>query len=221
MTKINMVTVFQIAVSMCVRYASQLIDDTCILLELDFRSIHCRSVIIRSFAWPVQGAHRVGHANDRSREICKQCERELVGLRSKLESLKKQVMELEPLKRALARSEERNKQLVEVTQQWAIECQEKDSHIAVVETQYQQIRQERELFKKKLAKYKRQASVDREQKVPDCQFEELREELGYRRELYDKVWMAAVVHPQLCSSIVLTVRGHNATDPNTCLRQLL
>ena len=96
-------------------------------------------------------------------------------------------MELEPLKRALARSEERNKQLVEVTQQWAIECQEKDSHIAVVETQYQQIRQERELFKKKLAKYKRQASVDREQKVPDCQFEELREELGYRRELYDKV----------------------------------
>jgi len=96
-------------------------------------------------------------------------------------------MELEPLKRALARSEERNKQLVEITQQWEIECQEKDSHIAVLETQIQQYRQERELFKKKLAKYKKQASVDREQKVSDSQFEELRDELGYRRELYDKV----------------------------------
>jgi len=96
-------------------------------------------------------------------------------------------MELEPLKRALARSEERNKQLVEITQQWEIECQEKDSHIAILETQNQQFRQERELFKKKLAKYKKQASVDREQKVSDSQFEELRDELGYRRELYDKV----------------------------------
>ena len=116
-----------------------------------------------------------------------QLEKEQAELRSKLDALKAKVLEIEPLKRALARSEERNKQLVGVTQQWAIECQEKDAHIAGLETQVQQFKQERELFKKKLVKYKKQASVERGQKVSDTQFEELREELGYRRELHDKV----------------------------------
>ena len=114
-------------------------------------------------------------------------EKERAELRSKLDALKTKLLEIEPLRRALARSEERNKQLVGVTQQWAIECQEKDAHTAGLETQVQQLKQERELFKKKLFKYKKQASMDKGQKVSDSQFEELREELGYRRELYDKV----------------------------------
>ena len=116
------------------------------------------------------------------------------------------------MRRTLAKSEDRNKQLVDVTQQWAIECQEKENQIAVRDSQIRELRgendqlkqrssslenrskellTEREQFKKKASKLKKQlSSVSercREERVSDSQFEELRVELSYRRELYDQV----------------------------------
>ena len=138
------------------------------------------------------------------------------GLQRQVDQLESNVRELtkqiEPLKRALAKSEDRNKQLVDVTQQWAIECQEKDNQIAVRDSQIRELRAEvdqmkqqllnvkkhnkelltdREQFKKKISKLKKQLNSSSEgtrgDRVSDSQFEELRVELAYRRELYDQV----------------------------------
>ena len=54
--------------------------------------------------------------------------------------LEEQVKLAEPLQQAYSRSEERCVQLVEVTQQWAIECEEKVRMIEVLEKEADQLK---------------------------------------------------------------------------------
>ena len=97
---------------------------------------------------------------------------------------------LESLERAYANTEERCKQLVEVTQQWSAECADKDKLIAVQATQIEQLTSELDNTQKRLNKYKKHWIATKDappQRVPDAQFEELRLELACRRELHDQV----------------------------------
>lgn len=94
------------------------------------------------------------------------------------------------LQNAYTRSEDRCKQLVDVTQQWAIECGEKVNLINVLEKEIEQLKADVESLDNRVAKYKRYWVETKDQardKVSDSQFEELRSELASRRELYDQV----------------------------------
>ena len=97
---------------------------------------------------------------------------------------------LESLERAYANTEERCKQLVEVTQQWSAECADKDRLIAVQATQIELLQAELEKTEKRLTKYKKHWIATKDappQRASDAQFEELRLELACRRELHDQV----------------------------------
>ena len=107
---------------------------------------------------------------------------------------------LESLERAYANTEERCKQLVEVTQQWSAECADKDRLIAVQATQIEQLQTELEKTDKRLSKYKKHWIATKDappQRASDAQFEELRLELACRRELHD----------QVCSPIAMLISG--------------
>ena len=164
-------------------------------------------------------------------------------LRRQVSHLKAKVIELtkqaEPLRRTLAKSEDRNKQLVDVTQQWAIECQEKENQIAVRDSQIRELRgeidpqkqrllslenrikeltSEREQLKKRVSKLKKQLSSAsercREERVGDSQFEELRVELSHRRELYDQVLQCRItVEP-------LSLKRHPCNKDTSVIRTL-
>lgn len=99
--------------------------------------------------------------------------------------------ELQTLQRAYSSSEERCKQLVEVTQQWSAECADKDKLIAVQTTQIEQLQAEIDKLQKKVSKYKKHWLATKDaipgQRASDAQFEELRLELACRRELHDQV----------------------------------
>ena len=110
--------------------------------------------------------------------------------KKRIADLEEQLEQVEPLQKAYIRSEERCKQLVEVTQQWALECEEKIQLICVFETEVNQLKGEMEELEKRVAKYKKFWIMSKEHsngRVNDSQFEELRNELAMRRELYDKV----------------------------------
>lgn len=110
-------------------------------------------------------------------------------------ALRRKVAELEeqakPLKQAYTRSEERCVQLVEVTQQWAIECEEKVRMIELLEKEAEQLKVAIQQLEPRVTKYKKYwmetKDAPRVGKVSDGQFEELRTELAMRRELYDQV----------------------------------
>ena len=111
-------------------------------------------------------------------------------MQEKIADLEEQMRQVEPLQKAYIRSEERCKQLVEVTQQWAIECDEKVNLIKVYEEENKQLKSQVEQLERRVAKYKKFWTDTKDQpkrKVPDSQFEELRNELAFRRELYDQV----------------------------------
>ena len=104
---------------------------------------------------------------------------------------------LESLERAYANTEERCKQLVEVTQQWSAECADKDKLIAVQSTQVDQLTAELDKIQKRLSKYKKHWMATKDappQRAPDAQFEELRLELACRRELHDQVCFQTTIH---------------------------
>lgn len=99
---------------------------------------------------------------------------------------------MEPLQLAYVGSEERCKQLVEVTQQWAIECDEKLRYIQMLEKEGEKLRGQLQQQEARVSKYKKFWMENKEAvvsagKVSDYQFEELRSELACRRELYDQV----------------------------------
>ena len=104
---------------------------------------------------------------------------------------------LQSLERAYANTEERCKQLVEVTQQWSAECADKDKLIAVQATEIGQLTGELDKTQKRLNKYKKHWIATKDappQRVPDAQFEELRLELACRRELHDQVGFQRVLY---------------------------
>ena len=100
---------------------------------------------------------------------------------------------------------------MEVTQQWAVECQEKDNLIAVLksqlkesmgdvervkqqltslETRCQALQADKDQLKQKLRKVKKHLSSGGHESshgAGGSRFEELRVELAQRRELYDQV----------------------------------
>lgn len=99
-------------------------------------------------------------------------------------------IQVESLQKAYIRSEERCKQLVEVTQQWAIECEEKLQLIQVLEKETEQLKTQNQQLDVRVTKYKKYWSDTKDLpkgRVSDSQFEELRSELASRRELYDQV----------------------------------
>lgn len=112
-------------------------------------------------------------------------------LRRKVAELEEQIRLAKPLKQAYTRSEERCVQLVEVTQQWAIECEEKIRMIEFLEKEADQLKVAIQQLEPRVAKYKKYwmetKDAPRAGKVSDGQFEELRMELAMRRELYDQV----------------------------------
>ncbi len=98
--------------------------------------------------------------------------------------------QLEQVQNAYARSEERCKQLVEVTQQWALECDEKMKLVRIEEKTVQQLTGEMEQAERRVEKYKKYWMDTKDLprgRVSDSQFEELRSEMALRRELYDQV----------------------------------
>ena len=80
--------------------------------------------------------------------------------------------ELQTLQRAYSSSEERCKQLVEVTQQWSAECADKDKLIAVQTTQIEQLQAEIDKLQKKVSKYKKHWLATKDaipgQRASDC-----------------------------------------------------
>ena len=108
--------------------------------------------------------------------------------------------EAEALKRSYTRSEQRCKQLVVVTQQWALECEDKVKLINVQDMELKGVKEEIEQLERRVTKYKKfwveykkegggggGGGGEGEEKESDLQFEELRNELAFRRELYDMV----------------------------------
>lgn len=112
-------------------------------------------------------------------------------LQKKVAELEEQVKLAEPLQQAYERSEERCVQLVEVTQQWAIECEEKVRMIEFLEKEAEEQKVVVQQLDARVAKYKKYwmetKDLPKTEKVSDAQFEELRMELAMRRELYDQV----------------------------------
>ncbi len=109
--------------------------------------------------------------------------------------------EVEALKRSYVRSEQRCKQLVVVTQQWALECEDKVKLIHLQEQQLKDTRAEMAQLEKRVNKYKKfwveskaggVGECGDDGKVSDFQFEELRTELAMRRELYNMVRLYTV-----------------------------
>ena len=115
-------------------------------------------------------------------------------LRSRLEAMiadqEEQLRQVNPLQRAYMRSEERCKQLVEVTQQWSIECEEKLKVIKMLEKEAEQLKAQIQQLEGRVTKYKKYWMDTKDMqmgRVSDVQFEELRSELASRRQLYDQV----------------------------------
>ena len=91
---------------------------------------------------------------------------------------------------AYIRSEERCKQLVEVTQQWAIECDEKVRFIHALEKETSDLKTHLQQLDARVSRYKKFWMENKDLprgRVSDYQFDELRSELAFRRELYDQV----------------------------------
>lgn len=117
---------------------------------------------------------------------------------------------LQSLERAYANTEERCKQLVEVTQQWSAECADKDKLIAVQTTEIGQLTGELDKTLKRLNKYKKHWIATKDappQRAPDAQFEELRLELACRRELHDQVGFQTVCDVLVNFTIPHTIHG--------------
>ena len=116
-------------------------------------------------------------------------------LQKELSRLLEKVKILEPFQTAYTKSEERSKQLVGVTQEWAIECEEKDKLIAVQDTQIKQLQEEIDQLQRRVFKYKKHWMATREREdetqagnqVDTSQFEEAKLELALRREFQDQV----------------------------------
>ena len=122
---------------------------------------------------------------------------------------------------AYIRSEEFCKQLVEVTQQWAIECDKKVRFIHALEKETSDLK----TFDLKTHLQQLDARLSKNKKfwmenkdlprgrVSDYQFDELRSELAFRRELYDQVgtvWSGLLVpikykYPGQCFPISLGI----------------
>jgi len=117
--------------------------------------------------------------------------------------LEKKQAEVEALRRAYVRSEQRCKQLVVVTQQWALECEDKVKLINLQEEEVKTLKEQAELLERRVAKYKKfwvdyrggvgggasggGGGPGEDGRATDLQFEELRNELAMRRELYNMV----------------------------------
>ena len=106
----------------------------------------------------------------------------------RMAELEEQVKLAEPLQQAYSRSEERCVQLVEVTQQWAIECEEKVRMIEFLEKEADQLKGTLQQLDTRVAKYKKYwmetKDVPRAGRVSDAQFEELRTEVGHEERSY-------------------------------------
>ena len=114
--------------------------------------------------------------------------------------LEAKLAEVEALKRSYVRSEQRCKQLVVVTQQWALECEDKVKLINLQEEEVKSLKEQVEQLDRRVTKYKKfwveyrggagggaTTGGDEDGRATDLQFEELRNELAMRRELYDMV----------------------------------
>ncbi|XP_064396529.1 uncharacterized protein LOC135343499 [Halichondria panicea] len=84
------------------------------------------------------------------------------------------------LRSTLEKSEERCKQLVVVTQQWALECGDKDKAISIYEAETKQLKDVIVQLEKRIGKYKRYWQDNRS-------LEEMRTEVEQRKILHDKV----------------------------------
>jgi molybdopterin converting factor small subunit len=113
-------------------------------------------------------------------------------LQRRASKLEEELKQVKTLQEAYSRSEERCIQLVEVTQQWAIECDEKVKVIHLLEKEAEQLKVTVQQLESRVSKYKKFWMDTKDApkdvgKVSDVQFEELRTELAMRRELYDQV----------------------------------
>ena len=135
--------------------------------------------------------------------------------RQRVADLEEQAKRVAPLEQAYVRSEERCKQLVEVTQQWALECDSKVQVIQILEKETEQLKATISQLDARVGKYKKYWLETKDALPPSSsggrgsdgtQFEELRSELAMRRELYDQVSLEGyhniTVEPLLYS-------GHN------------
>lgn len=114
----------------------------------------------------------------------------IVRLEAMIADQEEQLRQVSPLQRAYMRSEDRCKQLVEVTQQWSIECEEKLKVIKMLEKEAEQLKAQIQQLDGRVAKYKKYWIDTKDVqmgRVSDAQFEELRSELASRRQLYDQV----------------------------------
>lgn len=113
-------------------------------------------------------------------------------LKAKMRHLEGRVAEVEAVKRSYARSEQRCKQLVVLTQEWGMECDQKDKLIGLQDEEVKQLSSQVVSLGRRLSKYKRfwvdhMDSPNDGRWVKGSQFEELSSELAMRRELYDQV----------------------------------
>ena len=111
-------------------------------------------------------------------------------MKQKIAELQEQLRQVGPLQRAYARSEDRCKQLVEVTQQWSIECEGKMKVVRILEKEVEQLKAQVQHLEGRVNKYKKYWADTKDLhlgRATDAQFEELRSELASRRLLYDQV----------------------------------
>ncbi len=131
--------------------------------------------------------------------------------KEKIADLEEQLRQVDPLQRAYIRSEERCEQLVEVTQQWSIECEEKLQVIKVLEKEVEQLKSQIQHLEERVAKYKKYWADTKDQplgRATDAQFEELRSELACRRQLYDQVMSMSSLR-KFASEVRVTLTSTN------------
>ena len=112
----------------------------------------------------------------------------------KMRYLESTVAEVEAVKRSYARSEQRCKQLVVLTQQWSIECDEKVRLICLQDEELKELTGQVAALERRVDKYKKFWMENKDEPVAS--------EVALRRELYDPVHNAQVIlGPTVCDRI--------------------
>ena len=100
-------------------------------------------------------------------------------------------LQLERTALALKSSEERNQQLVRVTQAWSEECREKDNLLGHLQKRVGKLEEDRNVLLAKYTKAKQMLASSNGAGDGDSrlerQYEELRTELFERKDVHDKV----------------------------------
>ena len=124
---------------------------------------------------------------------------------------------------ALKRSEERNLQLVRVTQEWAEECRESENMVASLQRQLKALEGERDTLLTKYSRAKHMLSAGGGGSggggggggVGRGQFEEMRNEMSERKGINDKVTIAswqthtyAHTHAHTCTRMHILMHTH-------------